>query len=159
LSEIPPGVGPQKFHFPMRNRIIAGMSRGILIIEGGKKSGTLITAKMGLECGADIFCVPGSIFNPNSEGVNYLIKCGAHPITSAEDILEFYGVENKKEKKEYAPKSQAEKNILENLGSEGGEMDELARLTGMAIVDLMGTLTDLEMEGAVKNIGGKYVRV
>lgn len=157
LSEIPPGSGPQKFHFPMRNRIIAGISRGILIIEGGKKSGTLITARLGLEYGTDIFCVPGNIFSENSGGVNYLIKCGAHPVSSARDILEFYGIAAG-EKEEYAPKNQAEKNILENLADEGKPSDELSRLTGMAIVDLMGTLTDLEMEGAIKNIGGKYVK-
>lgn len=159
LTEIPPGIRTQLFHFPMRNRIIAGISRGILIIEGGKKSGTLITAKLGLEYGTDIFAIPGSIFNPNSEGVNYLIKFGAHPIVSAEDILEFYGLDDKKEKKEYAPKNEIEKNILENLTGDGLEMDELARLTGTAIADLMGALTDLEMEGVIKNIRGKYVKI
>ncbi len=159
LTEIPPGIRTQLFHFPMRNRIIAGISRGILIIEGGKKSGTLITAKLGLEYGTDIFAIPGSIFSPNSEGVNYLIKYGAHPIVSAEDILEFYGLDDKKEKKEYAPKNEIEKNILENLTGDGLEMDELARLTGTAIADLMGALTDLEMEGVIKNIRGKYVKI
>ncbi|MBU1180158.1 DNA-processing protein DprA, partial [Patescibacteria group bacterium] len=68
LSEIPPGIGPQVFHFPMRNRVIAGLSQGILIVEGGKKSGTLITAKLGIDYGADIFAVPNNIFHPNSEG-------------------------------------------------------------------------------------------
>lgn len=158
LSEVPPGIGPQKFHFPMRNRIIAGLSRGILIIEGGKKSGTLITARLGLEYGADIFCVPGNIFSPNSEGVNYLIKCGAHPALAPGDILEFYGMAEE-EKKEYAPKNQAEKIILENLAGDGMELDELSRLTGMTVAGLMGTLTDLEIEGVVKNIRGKYAKL
>ena len=112
LSEIPPGLGPQKFHFPMRNRIIAGLSKGVLIIEAGEKSGTLITAKLGLENGNDIFAVPNNIFHPNAAGVNFLIKYGAHIATSAEDILSFYGIETKTAKKPTAPKNNAEKIIL-----------------------------------------------
>lgn len=159
LSEVPPEVGPQKFHFPMRNRIIAGLSRGILIVEGGKKSGTLITAKLGIDYGADIFAVPNSIFNPNSEGVNYLIKCGAHLVTSAEDIFEFYGI-NKKNNKKYIPKNDLENLILNNLSEEALYADELVGLTKIELSDLMVALTDLEVEGAIKNIGGhRFVKV
>ncbi len=158
LSEIPPGAGPQQFHFPMRNRIISGLSRGILIVEASEKSGTLITAKLGLEQGIDIFAVPGNIFSSTSAGVNYLIKFGAHPVTSAKDVLEFYGIENKN-KKEYAPKNDLEKIIFESLGADGAHINDLANLTKTAIIDLIGTLTELEMEGVVKNIGGKYVKL
>lgn len=153
LSEVPPGTGAQKFHFPMRNRIISALARGILIIEGGKKSGTLITAKLGLEAGADIFAVPGNIFSPNSEGVNDLIKCGAHPVTEARDILEFYGMEPE-EKKIYKPKNEKEKIVLEILSNGETHINDLAELSGLGITDLMDALTDLEMEGAAKNIGG-----
>jgi len=159
LSEIPPGIGPQKFHFPMRNRIISGLAKGILIIEAGEKSGTLITAKLGLENGADIFAVPNNIFYPNAAGVNFLIKYGAHIATFAEDILSFYGIESKNSKKEYAPKNETEKIILDNLTAGEKHINELQLLTNMAIPDLIGTLTDLEMAGAIKNIGGKYVKI
>lgn len=158
LSEIPPGVGPQQFHFPMRNRIIAGLSRGILIIEAGAKSGTLITAKLGLEYGADIFAVPGNIFQENSEGVNFLIKCGAHTVTAPKDILEFYGLEEEK-KPAYQPKNETEKKILENLAGEGCNVDELAHALEMSAADAMMILTELEMAGAVKNAGGKYISI
>lgn len=158
LSEIPPGVGPQKFHFPMRNRIIAGLAKGILIIEAGEKSGTLITAKFGLENGTDIFAVPNNIFHPNAAGVNFLIKYGAHIATSAEDILNFYGIETRTAKKEYAPKNELEKTILGNLSGDGRHINELQLLTNLSIADLIGALTDLEMSGIIKNIGGKYVR-
>lgn len=158
LSEVPPGIGPKQFHFPMRNRIIAGLSRGILIIEGGAKSGTLITAKLGLEYGADIFAVPGNIFEENSAGVNYLIKCGAHAVTSSDDILEFYGIENKIIKKEYEPKDETERAIFDNLEDGGNGADEIARSSGVPILILMPALTDLEMRKIIKNIGGKYIK-
>ena len=159
LSEVPPGIGPQKFHFPMRNRIISALAEGILIIEGGKKSGTLITAKLGLESGADIFAVPGSIFSPNSEGVNDLIKCGAHPITKPGDILEFYGI-SAENKKPYEPKNEREKIILEVLSGGEKHINELAEISGTEVTDLMDALTDLEIECAVKNIGGqRFVKI
>ncbi len=159
LSEVPPGTGPQQFHFPMRNRIIAGLSRGILIVEAGEKSGTLITAKLGLEYGADIFSIPGNIFSPTSAGVNYLIKFGAHPVTSPEDIMEFYGLDSGKIKKDYVPKNDLERMIIDNLNEEGMHINDLANLTRVPITDLIGTLTELEMEGVVKNIGGKYMKL
>jgi len=159
LSEVPPGIGPQAFHFPMRNRIIAGLAEGILIIEGNKKSGTLITAKLGIDYGKDIFAVPNSIYHLNSEGVNYLIKCGATPVTSPKDILDFYGMDDIKQVKEYIPKSDKEKLILDNLENNERYVDELRNLTGLEIIDLMGALTELEMAGVVKQIEQKYIKV
>lgn len=155
LSEVPPGFGAQAFHFPMRNRIIAGLSRGILIVEGGKKSGTLITAKLGIDYGADIFAVPNNIFLPNGEGVNYLIKCGAQIATSAQDILEFYGISKKASEKKYQPKTDLEKLILESLAGEPRHIDEIVELVKGNSMDIMETLTDLEMAGVVKNLGGQ----
>jgi len=87
VSEYPPGVGPQKHHFPYRNRIIAGLSRGVLVIESQQRSGSLITARQALEEGRDVFAVPGSIFNSYSAGCNDLIKQGAIPVHHPSDIL------------------------------------------------------------------------
>lgn len=87
ISEYPPGVGPDKSHFPMRNRIIAGLSKGLLITEARKRSGTLITARIALEEGRDIFAVPGPINHPLSEGCNELISLGATPLRSTEDLF------------------------------------------------------------------------
>ena len=160
ISEYPPNADPQKFHFPMRNRIIAGLSDGILIIEGGKKSGTLITAKLGVDFGADIFAIPNGIFEPNSEGVNYLIKCGAHLVTDAKDILEFYGVESNIQKTEFKPTNDWQKNILEVLINGPKTVDEIAGLTRIGLTDLMGELIDLELLEAIKVIEGKkYIKI
>lgn len=92
ISEYLPWERPKKHYFPQRNRIIAGVSKAVLIVEGAKKSGTIITAMYAANFGKDLFAVPGSIFSPNSEGPNYLIKNGAFPVTSPNEILEFYGL-------------------------------------------------------------------
>ncbi|WML31827.1 DNA-processing protein DprA [Neobacillus sp. OS1-32] len=88
LSEYPPDTKPQKWHFPARNRIISGLSRGTFIIEAKRKSGSLITANFAVNEGREVFSLPGSIFNPFSLGTNDLIQQGAKLITKAEDILE-----------------------------------------------------------------------
>jgi DNA processing protein len=91
LSEYPPATMPAKWQFPMRNRIISGLSEGTLVIEARKKSGSLITADFSLNEGRDVFAVPGSILTPESDGVHYLIQQGAKLVKSPEDILEELG--------------------------------------------------------------------
>ncbi|MDF2556742.1 MAG: dprA [Bacillales bacterium] len=92
ITEYPPNMPPQKHHFPARNRIISGLSKSILVIEGKKRSGTFITVEQGLNHGKDIFAVPGSLFSPESEGPNELIRQGARVIQHAKDILEEWGI-------------------------------------------------------------------
>lgn len=92
ISEYPLTTRPQRHHFPERNRIIAGLSRGVLIIEAKEKSGSLITARLSLEEGRDVFVVPGSILSPLSKGCNNLIHAGAIPCSSAQDILNQWGL-------------------------------------------------------------------
>ncbi|ADU25898.1 DNA protecting protein DprA [Ethanoligenens harbinense YUAN-3] len=90
LSEFPPDAGPDRHHFPIRNRIIAGLCAGTVVVEAGRKSGSLITAGQALEMGRDVFAVPGSIFSPMSEGTNQLLREGAKPACGVADLLEEY---------------------------------------------------------------------
>ncbi len=90
LSEFPPDAGPDRHHFPIRNRIIAGLCAGTVVVEAGRRSGSLITAGQALEMGRDVFAVPGSIFSPMSEGTNQLLKEGAKPACGVADLLEEY---------------------------------------------------------------------
>lgn len=90
VSEYPPGVRPSQYTFPVRNRIIAGLSLGTLVIEAGARSGSLITANLAAEMGRDVFAVPGSIFSPMSEGTNKLLRDGAKPVACAADVLDEY---------------------------------------------------------------------
>ncbi|OWZ84215.1 DNA-processing protein DprA [Natranaerobius trueperi] len=90
ISEFPPGTRPKKHHFPLRNRIISGLSKGVVVIEAPKKSGAIITAQLALEDNRDVFSVPGNITNPYSEGCNMLISEGAKLVTCTEDILNEY---------------------------------------------------------------------
>ncbi len=92
VSEYEPKTRPSKWTFPARNRIVAGMSLGTLVIEAPKKSGALITARFALEQGREVFAVPGSVYNENSAGCNLLIKMGAKPVTKPEDILEAFNL-------------------------------------------------------------------
>ncbi|MDA2921876.1 DNA-processing protein DprA [Patescibacteria group bacterium AH-259-L07] len=93
ITEYPPDAKPTQKTFPARNRIIAGMSLGVLVIEAPMRSGALITARHALEQNRDVFAVPGSIYNKNSAGTNNLIKMGAKPVTSPEDILESFNLQ------------------------------------------------------------------
>jgi DNA processing protein len=91
LSEYPPGTQPRSEYFPARNRIVSGLSRGVVVVEAAQKSGTMITAGMALDQGRELFAVPGQIFDKNTQGTHQLLKAGAHLVTSADDVLEIIG--------------------------------------------------------------------
>lgn len=157
ISEFPLGAPPLKHHFPQRNRIISGMSLGTLIVEAGKESGALITAKCALEQNREIFAVPGNIYSETSQGTNHLIKMGAKPITQAADILDALNltqvatfVENKK----IIPETKEEEILLKFLSREPIHVDKLAELSKLNIAVINSTLTVMEMKGKVRNLGG-----
>lgn len=158
LSEYPLGTMPTKFSFPRRNRIIAGLSLGTLVIEAAESSGALITAKCALEYNREVFAVPGSIYNSSSVGCNNLIKQGAKLVLSAADVLEELKLAQLPEISELPrpePASIEEKNILENLSREPLHIDKLARLCNIKINVLSGVLMLLEMKCLIKNTGGQ----
>lgn len=160
VSEFPPGTPPLRHHFPQRNRIVSGMSNGILVIEAAQKSGALITARLGLEHNREVMAVPGNIFSSASTGPNLLIKEGAKSITSTNDILECFGFDTIKEEKKSLNinLSQNEKLVFDGLGHEPIHIDILIKKTLLNPQTVSSALTSLEIKGLVKNIGYmKYV--
>ncbi|MBU3925546.1 DNA-processing protein DprA [Patescibacteria group bacterium] len=158
ISEFEPEMPAGLHTFPIRNRIIAGISHGVLVIEAAERSGTLITANFALEFNRDVFAVPGSIFNENSKGTNKLIKMGAAPIISAEDILDAYNIVHSGENlKINFPVSPLEQKILETL-IEPINRDDLIRKLGLPATEINSTLSLMLLNGLIKESGGEIYR-
>jgi DNA processing protein len=161
ISEFPLGTPPLKHHFPQRNRIISGLSLGVLIIEAGEKSGSLITAHFALEQNREVFAVPGNIFSPVSVGTNNLIKQGAKTVTNASDILEaldLVNITNYINNKKIIPETAEEELIVTHLSQEPLHINDIARLANLNISQVNSLLTIMEMKGMVKNLGNmEYV--
>ena len=154
VSEYAPGVEPAPWRFPARNRIIAGLAAATVIVEARERSGALITADFALEAGREVFAVPGEITSALSVGTNALLRVGATPLTSADDVLQSLGIEP-------APASEIELGedaaaVLAALAAESAAADQLGRLTGLDAATLASALTDLELAGAVMQADGLY---
>ncbi|MEA5050853.1 MAG: DNA-processing protein DprA [Oscillospiraceae bacterium] len=159
VSEYPPGAPPRRGMFPQRNRIISGLSRGVIIFEAAKKSGTMITASWALDDGREVFAVPGSIFSPTSEGTNHLIKLGASPATCAKDVLDAFGLALPARHAEAAPVYSGDKQkILRALADGERTADELLEAAALPAHELFAQLTELEMDGAVEPLPGARYR-
>ncbi|MFA7662405.1 MAG: DNA-processing protein DprA [Patescibacteria group bacterium] len=157
ISEYPPGVGPLRFNFPMRNRIISGLSLGTLVIEAGEESGSLITAKSALDQNREVFAVPGNIYSTTCQGTNDLIKQGAKMVTSAQDILETLNLKQVTAEitsRQILPDSPEEAKVLEHLSAEPTHVDKLLQLSQLSSAQLNATLTMMEIKGKIKNLGG-----
>lgn len=161
LSEFPLGTISAPGHFPKRNRIISGLSRGVLVVEAALNSGSLITAKQALEQGREVMAIPGSIHSPLSKGCHALIKQGAKLVESAQDIVEelawpimpsaFSG--SGQENGEPDP-------LLQQMGYDPASLDQLAERSGLTVEALSAKLLTLELEGRVAQLpGGRYQRL
>lgn len=158
ISEFPLGTVPRSENFPIRNRIIAGLTRGTLVVEAALQSGSLITARLANEAGRDVFAIPGSIHSPQSRGCHALIKQGAKLVDRAEDVLEELRVPARAAGAA-APAGPAASNphdpILTALGFDPVTLDALVARTGWSPADLNVRLLDLELEGRVIRLPGQ----
>lgn len=159
VSEYPLGFPYLPQNFPSRNRIIAGLSHGVLVIEGNEKSGTLLTASAAARYGREVFAVPGPITSLTSKAPHFLIKNGAKLVEKVEDILEELQVEAKRKTlnaKRVLPETDEEKKLFNILNNEMLDIDSLVRISGMSAQKVLSALTVMELKGMLKNIGGVY---
>ncbi len=157
VSEYPLGTKPRAEHFPLRNRIMSGMSLGVLVIEAGERSGATITAHRAVEQNREVFAVPGSIYSPASKGTNNLIQEGAKLVRNCADILEelnFTMLPRQMEIKEAIPTTDTESKLLGCLSKEAVHIDEICRHSGLPIAEVSSTLAMLELRGLAKQLGG-----
>lgn len=156
VSEFPLGLPPLRHNFPQRNRIVSGLSKAVVVVEGTMKSGTLHTVSSAVNQNREVFAVPGPITSKVSEAPNYLIKNGSTPAVTPQDIVEFLGIDSAKEKVSFLaslPERENEKAIFSLLDSGELHMDEIVRKLNMQTSKVSATLTIMEMKGLVKNIG------
>jgi DNA processing protein len=167
LSEYPPGTSVSRGTFPARNRIIAALSAGTIVVEAAEKSGSLITADHALECGREVFAVPGPIFSPASGGTNRLIQKGAKLVRGVGDILEELplGTDHTLTSKDsdtipvQDDLSPEETKVLSLLSHEATHVDQLIKHSHLDTASASSALTMLEVKGLAKNIGGmNYIR-
>lgn len=163
ISDYPLGTEPDAKNFPPRNRIISGLSLGVVVVEAGERSGALITADFALEQGREVFAVPGNVNSPASRGTNRLIQQGAKLITGAEDVLEELNLSMVLEHsavQQALPETKEEEALFHYLSSEPVHVDALSRATGLSSQEVSSTLTLLELKGIVRQVGGmNYVMV
>jgi DNA processing protein len=164
LSEYPPRTAPLRENFPRRNRLISGLSMGVIVVEAAARSGALITARCALDQNREVFSVPGSINSPLSKGTNMLIKDGARIITCAEDVVEelapqLKGFIMKRKKKEVISVSDEEKVLCDIMDKDPVHVDVISRESGLPAHKTLTVLLGLEMKGIVKQIEGKQFGV
>lgn len=163
LSEFPLAMRPLAYHFPRRNRVIAGLSVGVIIIEAALKSGSLITARFALENSREVFAIPGSIHHPLARGCHHLIKQGAKLVETADDVLEEFGfcqyLSNPQSPNALPiPLSAAEQHILDKIDFEITSVDMIILQSGLTTSEVSSILLTLEMQGRIQIVSGGYVR-
>ena len=166
VSEFPPGTPPLASNFPRRNRIISGLSTGVLVVEAALKSGSLITARLAMEQGREVFAIPGSVNNPLAKGCHRLIREGATLTETTDDIIQQLGGMLSFKQAEVAAETRdastalgtGASHLLAAMGYDPVGIDALAGHLNLDITILSGLLVELEIQGLVENQGGLYVR-
>jgi DNA processing protein len=161
VSELVAGTPPLPQFFPMRNRIISGLSRAVVVIEAGDKSGSLITARLALEQGREVLAVPGNVLTGRNRGGHGLLRDGAKIVESADDILEELGMARPASAAERRRGGRTSDPVLDCMtAGEPSDLDAIAERTGLAPTRLLPRLFELELQGAIARVGGgRFVRV
>ena len=160
VSEFPLGTPAIAANFPRRNRIISGLSRGVLVVEAAPESGSLITARLAAEQGREVFAIPGSIHSPVARGCHKLIKQGAKLVETAQDILEELGAFAPLTPSPEVDTASGESDILQALGHDPCTLDDLVERTGQSADLLLGELLTLELDGLIATLpGSRYQRL
>ncbi|MCD2450358.1 DNA-processing protein DprA [Methylicorpusculum oleiharenae] len=165
VSEFPPGTTAKANHFPRRNRIISGLSMGLLVVEAAKQSGSLITARMALEQNREVFAIPGSIHNPLARGCNALIREGAKLVETSQDILEELGQYNQQDAISTPSLSQSmldleQQTLLNLIMFSPTSVDKLVESTGQSVEVISSMLLVMELQGYIESMpGGCYTRI
>uniref|UniRef100_A0A831TE30 DNA-protecting protein DprA n=1 Tax=Thermorudis peleae TaxID=1382356 RepID=A0A831TE30_9BACT len=159
VTEFPPGEQPMAKNFPVRNRLISGLSLGVVVVEAPRKSGALITANFAADQGRTVYAVPGPIFSPMSAGTLQLLREGATPIGSAEDILRDLRLEARQltlEARAALPASPEEREILAHLRPGPCHIDDLAAQLGLGISQVSALLMQMQLKGLVRHLGAQH---
>ncbi len=158
VSDYAPGTPPEAGNFPPRNRIISGLSLGVLVVEAGETSGALITADFAAEQGRDVFAVPGNVFARSSAGTNKLLRDGAGMALCPRDIMEELNMtmvaQHLEARAAVPPQDDAEKALLMLISSEPAHIDQIGRQSGLPIEQVSSTLALMELKGMVRQVGG-----
>lgn len=160
VSELAPGAPPRPEHFPLRNRIISGLSLAVVVIEASDRSGSLITARAALDQGRDVLAVPGGVLSGRSRGCHGLIRDGARLVEAVNDILDEIGWARAPAGGADGSKSLQTSQLEETMAAgESYTVDELASRTGRSVADLLADLGELELAGRISRVpGGNFVR-
>lgn len=164
VTEFPPGTPPRRHNFPQRNRIISGLSLGVLVVEAALPSGSLITARTGLEQGREVFALPWSILHDGGKGCLQLLRDGAKMVQTVEDIMEELGALYTVQHELSLPHVEKEETpctdsaLLQQVGFETTTLDDLVELSGWPVTEVLRELTSLELAGQIARTSGGYIR-
>jgi DNA processing protein len=160
VSELVPGTPPTPFFFPLRNRIISGLSRAVVVVEANEKSGSLITARCALDQGRDVLAVPGNVLTGRNRGAHALLRDGAKIVESADDILEELGLCAQNAAEVRTPAASGDPLLACLAPGEPCDLDAIAARSGLGPTTLLPRLLELELQGAIARVGGgRFVRV